>query len=153
MDIFAKSTFMRGISEGVNGSAEADMPYVRSGGLALPYKDRYIFVFGGSDTRDSYDSRRPGRSSSRQNSHSPSTKFWYGHHAEVFLYDALNDQWSVLDCPMPYGINDPQATIHGDTVYVTGGEPNHWLNYNTEDVVMIGHIRPTSVEPVEASAR
>lgn len=60
----------------------------------------------------------------------------------MLLYDTHEDTWSVLDRPMPYGINDPLAAIHGDTVYVAGGEPNHWFNFNTEDVLMIGKISP-----------
>lgn len=119
----------------------ADMPYSRSGGVALAYKDRYILIFGGSSHSRSHTAVRPGKSKS------PGAKGvwgqWLGHHDEVLLYDTVKNAWSVLDRPMPYGMNDVQATIHGDTVYVTGGEPNHWFNFNTEDVVMIGTVRAT----------
>lgn len=64
----------------------------------------------------------------------------------MLLLPRTQAAWSVLDRPMPYGMNDVQATIQGEMVYVTGGEPNHWYNFNTEDVVMIGKIRAAERE-------
>ena len=112
-----------------------DMPYQRSGGEARLYRDRYILVVGGSGHSQEHDSVRPGRSKW------PPEDEWRGYHDQVLIYDVLRDVWSVLDRPMPYGVNTIQATLSGETLYVTGGEPAHGFNFNTEDVVMIGRIR------------
>ncbi len=66
---------------------------------------------------------------------------WRGYHDQVLVYDVPEDAWSVLDRPMPYGMNTLQATLVDDMIYVTGGEPATSFNFNTEDVVMIGSIR------------
>lgn len=118
----------------------ADMPYSRSGGVALAYGDRYILLFGGSNLSRDLESVRPGKS--RSHDAKETFNHWKGHHDQVLVYDTVRDAWSVLSRPMPYGVNNPQATIHGETVYVAGGEPDHWYNRNTEDVVMIGTIGP-----------
>jgi hypothetical protein len=118
----------------------ADLPYERSSGVALPYRGRYLLDLGGSS--HSADHRSVRRGTSREGSGTVGR--WRGHHDEVFVYDAQKRGWSVLDRPMPYGVNDPQAVLDGDTVYVLGGEPDHGFNFNTEDVVMVGTIRPTS---------
>lgn len=118
----------------------ADMPYARAGGVVQPYHGRYLLVFGGSSHSFDHRSRRPGRSREAPGSEAM-TNQWRGHHDEVLLYDTVTDKWSVFNRPMPYGTNDIQATIHGDTAYVCGGEPETWCNGNNEDVFMIGKIQ------------
>ncbi|OFX14658.1 MAG: hypothetical protein A2Z18_05245 [Armatimonadetes bacterium RBG_16_58_9] len=115
--------------------------------MALPYKDRYILIFGGSSHAYDPACTRQGRSKNAVTG--ADLPYWSGHHDEVFLYDTVEDTWSVLSRPMPYGMNNMQVAIHGDTVYAVGGEPATWLNYNTEDVVMIGTIRRESSVPRE----
>ncbi len=114
-----------------------DMPYQRSGGEARLYRDRYMLVVGGSGHSREHDSVRPGRSMWPPDSEEE----WRGFHDQVLVYDLDNDIWSVLDRPMPYGMNTIQATLFEDTLYITGGEPAHGFNFNTEDVVMTGRIR------------
>ena len=114
-----------------------DMPYPRSGGEARLYRGRYMLVIGGSGHSREHDSVRPGRS----NRPPASEDEWRGFHDQVLVYDLLKDVWSVLDRPMPYGMNTIQATLSGETLYITGGEPAHGFNFNTEDVVMMGRIR------------
>ncbi len=112
-----------------------DMPYPRSGGEARLYGGRYMLVVGGSGHSQEHDSVRPGRS------RWPPEDEWRGYHDQILVYDRVKDMWSVLDRPMPYGMNTLQVTLRGETLYVTGGEPAHGFNFNTEDVVMIGRVR------------
>ena len=114
-----------------------DMPYPRSGGEARLYRGRYMLVIGGSGHSREHDSVRPGRS----NRPPASEDEWRGFHDQVLVYDPAKDTWSVLDRPMPYGMNTLQATLLEETIYITGGEPATGFNFNTEDVVMIGKIR------------
>jgi len=113
------------------------MPYPRSGGEARLYRGQYMLVVGGSGHSQEHNAVRPGRSQWAP----ASEEEWRGFHDQVLVYDSDEDIWSVLDRPMPYGMNTIQATLLEDTIYITGGEPATGFNFNTGDVVMKGKIR------------
>ena len=58
----------------------------------------------------------------------------------AWVYDTETGETELLPERMPHGLNDMCACIHGDTIYVVGGENRDTTTSNTSNAVMIGTV-------------
>jgi N-acetylneuraminic acid mutarotase len=110
-------------------SAIKELPLPRSGGSSVVLDDRYILLMGSGRT----DSIRYGGAAGG----------WTGYSDEILGYDIVKDNYFRVG-NLLYGIATSPWVQVGDRVYSFGGEPQHNINENTENVLQIGTLKYAS---------
>lgn len=113
-------------------TAIKDLPLPRSGGATVVVDNRYILLMGAGRT----DSLRYGGAAGG----------WIGYSDEIIGYDIAQDNYFRVGV-LPYGIGTSPWVKIKNKVYSFGGEPQHNINDNTENVLQIGTLNVAPSKP------
>ncbi len=102
-------------------------PFPVVAGATIVLDDRYVLLMGSADVRTFRIGKAKG-------SNDP---YWRGYGDRILCYDVEKDNYSHVGV-MIYGVATCPWVTDGHKVYGFGGEPAHYYNENTENVLQIG---------------